>query len=347
MDTGPNGLQNYPELDPITNTGTPVQVQATLESTPETQFRLEFFRNAVADPSGYGEGAVPIAQTGTVTTDFKGDAVFSAFFDPADLPVGSWVTATATPDAGAGDYVSTSEFSQAVQVTGPTISLNSKMMLEGPYAGSGLMSVPTAFSNVVPNLQPYGDPLFDGTIMEYDEPVAVTNLPWDLVDWVVLSLRSSTASEDEIVRQVAFLREDGMILHINGEGPVPIYGVGPGAYYLVVCHRNHVCAMSHTTLEFSTSPASYDFTTNAGYTTGPPAQKVLETSPSAVYGLFAADANADASIQALDFNAYIAATTSGASGYEMADFNLDGAVQALDFNLYLANTLAGASSQVP
>jgi hypothetical protein len=63
--------------------------------------------------------------------------------------------------------------------------------------------------------------------------------------------------------------------------------------------------------------------------------------------MFAADANADGDVQALDFNAYIAQTTSGATGYQTADFNLDGSVQALDFNVYLLNTLRGASSQVP
>jgi hypothetical protein len=76
--------------------------------------------------------------------------------------------------------------------------------------------------------------------------------------------------------------------------------------------------------------------------TGP--MKVL---PDGKTALFAGDANVDAQIQALDFNAFLASTVSGVTGYEQADFNLDGEVQALDFNLYLANTLVGASSQVP
>src|SRR5206468_1666339 len=50
-DTGPNNLQNYPVLaSAILNAGT-TAVVGTLNSTANTQFRVEFFANTACDPS--------------------------------------------------------------------------------------------------------------------------------------------------------------------------------------------------------------------------------------------------------------------------------------------------------
>ncbi len=61
---GPNGLQNFPELEDVTFDGSSVTVQGTLESAPSTTFALDFFSSGVSvvnpvgcDPSGFGEGA--------------------------------------------------------------------------------------------------------------------------------------------------------------------------------------------------------------------------------------------------------------------------------------------------
>ena len=55
-DSGPNNLQNFPILitassDAINAT---ITITGTLNSTASTIFRLEFFANTAADPSGYG-----------------------------------------------------------------------------------------------------------------------------------------------------------------------------------------------------------------------------------------------------------------------------------------------------
>ena len=51
-DEGPNNLQNFPVL-----TAAIGGVQGTLNSIPDTTFRIEFFGNAACDASGNGEGA--------------------------------------------------------------------------------------------------------------------------------------------------------------------------------------------------------------------------------------------------------------------------------------------------
>lgn len=65
------------------------------------------------------------------------------------------------------------------------------------------------------------------------------------------------------------------------------------------------------------------------------------------YGMFGSDGNADGQSTGLDFIAWLAATTAGATGYLPSDYNMDGQVTGLDFIVWLANTTAGAASQVP
>ncbi|HEX8073006.1 MAG TPA: LamG-like jellyroll fold domain-containing protein [Pyrinomonadaceae bacterium] len=104
-DTGPNNRQNFPALTTVAPAGGGnTTVQGTLNSTPNTQFRIEFFSNPACDPSGNGEGQTFLGTT-TVTTDGAGNAAISATLAAA-VAGGQVVTATATDPAG-----NTSEFS--------------------------------------------------------------------------------------------------------------------------------------------------------------------------------------------------------------------------------------------
>jgi hypothetical protein len=118
-EAGPNGLQNYPVLVTADSVGGATTIAATLDSTPGTQFRIEFFSSPDCDASGNGEGRTFIGAT-TVTTA-TGPCImfpppqpldFGATFQPA-VTVGQFITATATGPNG-----NTSEFSNCVQVTG-------------------------------------------------------------------------------------------------------------------------------------------------------------------------------------------------------------------------------------
>jgi hypothetical protein len=109
--TGPNDLQNTPVISGAAtnrnNAGT--VVAGSLNSTPNTTFRIEFFDNPSNSPTGFGEGKTFLTFV-DVTTDGNGNTTFSANLTPT-VPAGHFITATATDPNG-----NTSEFSRGVQV---------------------------------------------------------------------------------------------------------------------------------------------------------------------------------------------------------------------------------------
>lgn len=106
-DTGPNNIQNYPEISLAVRGST--DIEGDLNASPNEVYTLEFFYSTTPDPSGYGEGEVYIGST-TVTTDLSGHTPFVANF-LYNIPIGSYVTATATDSLG-----NTSEFSSDILV---------------------------------------------------------------------------------------------------------------------------------------------------------------------------------------------------------------------------------------
>jgi len=114
-DIGPNNLQNYPVLTSATSSGGGTTIQGSLNSAPNTTFRIEFFDNHQCHPSGNGSGETFIGST-DVITDGNCNAPISVTFQ-VNVEAGHVITATATDPAG-----DTSEFSACVPVSsgGPT-----------------------------------------------------------------------------------------------------------------------------------------------------------------------------------------------------------------------------------
>ena len=114
-DEGANRLQNYPFLSRASIGQGIVTVDGFLFSTPLASFTIEFFSNADADPSSFGEGEAFLGSL-MVTTDEAGDASFT-FEADRGLPNNVAITATATQLGRSGG--ATSEFSPAIRLFDP------------------------------------------------------------------------------------------------------------------------------------------------------------------------------------------------------------------------------------
>jgi len=113
LDSGPNGLQNFPIISSAVSSGggSTTTITGTLNSAPNTLFDLDFYSNppCVTFPQSYNEGRTYLG-SGQVTTDGNGNAAISVILNVA-LDPGARVTATATDPDG-----NTSEFSQRMIV---------------------------------------------------------------------------------------------------------------------------------------------------------------------------------------------------------------------------------------
>ncbi|MCC7526865.1 MAG: CSLREA domain-containing protein [Chitinophagaceae bacterium] len=173
-DSGPNGLQNFPDGLAATTSG----VRGRLQGLPNTEHRVDFYRSRRCHASGFGEGERFLGST-SVLTDAGGKASFSVSL--GGLALEEVVTATATTreqgtselsrcatvQSGAGAVVEVTSslnpartgqaFDLTVLVTGsagvrPTGSVV-LLDLRRPYAGpNGQTTYPTmAYGSLVPS----------------------------------------------------------------------------------------------------------------------------------------------------------------------------------------------------
>jgi len=104
-DTGGNNLQNFPVLSLADASPVDVLIEGSLDSTLNTDFRIEFFASNLCDGSGHGEGERYLGFT-NVSTPGSGTTSFSVLLT-APVSDADAVTATATDDGN-----NTSEFSE-------------------------------------------------------------------------------------------------------------------------------------------------------------------------------------------------------------------------------------------
>ena len=220
---------------------------------------------------------------------------------------------------------------------------NLKVFLQGSYAGSQTMTTSLNSAGMIPVHHPYNDTL---DIWNYRGSERIYNLPSDVVDWVLVELRTGTAASTTVGKRAALLKSNGSIVDLDGLSQVKFNAVVPGNYYVVVRHRNHLPIMSANTVTLGfTSSSLCDFSTaqTQAYGTEPMADL-----GSNVFGMCAGDASQDGSINATDLNAYWIPQNGVMYDYQTktADFNLDATVNATDLNLYWTPS-NGKATQVP
>jgi len=113
-DTGANDLQNFPVVSSATTAGGTTAIAGTLNSNPNSDFRVEFYSESVGTNFRAGEQFLGFTN---VHTDAKGNAAFT-FNSPIAVPAGQFITTTATRlVAGTLAPIETSEFSAPLAVT--------------------------------------------------------------------------------------------------------------------------------------------------------------------------------------------------------------------------------------
>jgi hypothetical protein len=202
-----------------------------------------------------------------------------------------------------------------------------KVFLEGPYNGL-TMNTSLNSQGVIPLTQPYNIGPWT-----YSGAESVTSIPPDVVDWLLLDLRTGVEASSIIGRRAAFLKSDGSIVDLDGSSAVSFPGVPDGSYYLAIHHRNHLSIMSAAPLSFSNGNIStnYDFTTGQDMAYGTNAMIDLGGG----YGMYAGDANNSLIITAADVTPIIANLNT--SGYNDADINMSAIVTAADITKIISN----------
>lgn len=138
-----NNVQNAPVLSTanIQNSS----ITGTLNSTPNTTFVIDLYRNVLPDTTVNSEARTYINSV-NVTTDGSGNASFSA---SATLATGNVITATATSTGGAGaqSIGDTSEISNALLAVTPTAAETSIGGRVSNASGIGLRRATVLLSN--------------------------------------------------------------------------------------------------------------------------------------------------------------------------------------------------------
>ena len=223
--------------------------------------------------------------------------------------------------------------------TNPTVDVNAKVFLEGPYTGSNSMS--TILNSELPTTQPYASLLWN----YYGSESVVSGFfttHTDIVDWILMELRSSPTTV--VSARTAFIKSNGDIVDLDGNSPVKFNAV-PAEYYIAVKHRNHLAVMSHGPISLSEGSSTfYDFTTDQtkAYGTDP-----MVDLGDGNYGMIGGDANGDRHVTTLDYDVWLPDARSSATGYNNTDMNLDGQTTTLDYDVWLPNARSAEGSQVP
>jgi hypothetical protein len=209
----------------------------------------------------------------------------------------------------------------------PAIKLDLKAWLEGPFNGSSMNTYINTVDNIPLN-QPYDAPPWN----YYGDENVLLIPNNDIVDWILVELRETTGgpstatSNTMIAQEAGFILNNGSIVDRDGINPIQIDTEIHDNLYIVIWHRNHCDVMSATPLAEINGTYSYDFTASSGQAFGLDAQK--EIAPN-VWGMIAADGNADGFIDDLDME-NIWVPQAGDAGYKSGDYNLDTQVDNKD-----------------
>jgi hypothetical protein len=216
-----------------------------------------------------------------------------------------------------------------------------KTFFEGPFSVDK-MNTGLNLNGMLPLIQPYSISPWNYSGSENVASGFFSSHP-NIVDWVLIELRTGLAQSSKVGSQAAFILEDGSIVGLDGISPI-YFEQSAGNYNIVITHRNHLSIMTPGLQTIERASGVYDFSSSQVNALG--ALPMVELA-AGIYGMYAGDANSDGQLTGTDFNIYNPDFRSAVSGYRITDFNLDGSVTGSDFNLFNPNFRNAKSSFVP
>ena len=233
-------------------------------------------------------------------------------------------------------HVLISDFDNGLFVVRPRVSVNARVLLEGPFdATAGLMHDSLRVRGLLPTQEPYTAAGYvfqsDGGGEAVDPALLGVSGPDAIVDWVVIELRDPDAPTVVQASRAVLLQRDGDIVEVDGTSP-PTLGATSGEYLLAVRHRNHLGVMTALPVPLGILPQTVDLSNGS--------VALFGTEPTTVDGpfqlLWSGNAVADDELkytgQGNDRDALLQAIggaipTATADGYLPADVTMDGTVK--------------------
>ena len=215
---GPNHFQNYPVLTSALSSGGSTTIQGSLDSVPNTTYRIEFFDNHRCHPSGNGSGETFIGST-DVTTDGNCTAPISVTFQ-VNVQSGHVITATATDPSG-----NTSEFSACVPVNpvGPTATPSTTPGCPTPSCDADSDRHPKSYC--IGNASSTATPTPPGSCISYEAETSNNTLTGSAI---VLNCPTCSGG-----LKVGYVGNNSGTLQFNG-----VNAVAPGRYSMTISYAN-------------------------------------------------------------------------------------------------------------
>lgn len=263
-----------------------------------------------------------VANDGSHSISFGNPSTSARVLVRCDVPGGFRTTST---------FYDTSDDDFTITSATAGFQLQCNLFLEGAYDGGGQMT--TDLRAEIPLAQPYNAAPYN-----YFGSETLVTVPLDMVDWVLLEMRTGTPqtlgarNTVTVERRVGILLKDGSVVNVNGD-PVVFQNLNfASAYRLCVRHRNHLDVLSSAPAA-AAAFMNYDFTAIELQAFG---EEQLKIDPDGTALMYAGDFNHDSVIQNTDFDIW-QADPALIDVYKSSDANLDGIIQTTDFDLWNFN----------
>ncbi|MDR3668676.1 MAG: choice-of-anchor Q domain-containing protein [Ignavibacteriaceae bacterium] len=170
--------------------------------------------------------------------------------------------------------------------------VNIKVLLEGMF-NDGKMSTFYNSNKMISLSQPYNSSPWNYTGSE-----SVAKIPANVVDWILVEVRTSNGNYSIVTSRAGFLKSDGIIVDLDGVSPLNFKNISSGYYYIVIKYVNAIETWSKNGGElFANTTVNFDFTSAQSQAFGN--NLVLVDSKWCIYS---GDINQNGSVDKDDYN---------------------------------------------